>query len=195
MKTWFIAFRCLLILSLLAGVLYPLGVTVLAQGLFPWEAAGSLVVEGNRVVGSELLAQSFTSPRYFWPRPSAVDYNPLPSGASNLGPTSRKLLEQVESRRVGLLAADPGASEPSVPQELVVASGSGLDPHLSPAAAQWQVRRVAVARNLDEGQRAGLEKLVRDHVEPRTFGFLGEERINVLKLNRALDVNYPERKP
>lgn len=190
MKTWFTAFRCFLAMTLLTGAIYPLGVTLVAEGFFPKQAAGSLISEGGRILGSELLAQKFSDVRYFWPRPSAVDYNPLPSGGSNLGPTSNALKDQWEARRAALLAADPDADAAKLPQELLAASGSGLDPDLSPEAIAWQAERVARSRQFTEAQRRELAMLLKSSEVPRTFGWLGEPRVNVLKLNKALDERF-----
>ena len=180
-----------LALTVVTGIAYPLLVTGAAKVLFPHQAAGSLIVRGGKVVGSEWIGQSFTDPGHFWGRPSATvdgDGKPLPynganSGASNLAPSSPDLARAVRDRIATLRAADPEATGP-VPVDLVTTSGSGLDPHISPAAAEFQVRRVAKARHLDEPTVRGL---VARHTEAPQLGFLGEARVNVLKLNLALD--------
>jgi K+-transporting ATPase ATPase C chain len=180
------ALTMLLALTLLTGVVYPLIVTGLAQILFPQQATGSLVARDGRVIGSELIGQYFDAPKYFWSRPSATSpfpYNAAASSGSNLGPTNPVLIEAVKTRVAALRAADPGNEAP-VPVDLVTASGSGLDPHISPAAALYQAKRVARARGLDENQVKGL---IARHTEGRQFGILGEPRVNVLKLNLALD--------
>lgn len=175
--------RVLVALTLLTGVLYPLAVLLVGQGLLPRTANGSLVSADGRVVGSSLLGQSFDDPRYFWPRPSAAGYDALASSASNLGPENPDLTALVTKRRAALAAADAVAPA-DVPPDALTASGSGLDPHISPAYAHQQVARVARARGLDAGRVAAL---LDAHTEGRELGFLGEPRVNVLELNLALD--------
>jgi K+-transporting ATPase ATPase C chain len=176
----------LALLSLVTGAAYPLVVTGVAQVLFPVQANGSLIVRDGKAVGSSLIGQPFDDPKYFWGRPSATAphaYNAGASTGSNLGPLNPSLHEAAKARIEALRAADPGNAAP-VPVDLVTASGSGLDPHLSPAAAFYQVRRIARARGLDEG---AVRQLVVDHTEGRQLGILGEPRVNVLRLNLALD--------
>lgn len=173
-----------MILTVLTGIVYPLTMTGLSNLLFADHATGSMLIVNGQRIGSELVGQSFSRPDYFWPRPSATNYNPLPSGGTNLGPTSQTLKEQVETRRA--LFADPAASE-DIPAELLFASGSGLDPHISPAAARYQLNRVARARGFSDLDRARLEELIARYTEERSFGFIGEPRVNVLMLNLALD--------
>jgi K+-transporting ATPase ATPase C chain len=179
------ALKLFTILLVIVGVIYPVAVAVLAQLVFPKEAGGSLLYDASgKVTGSALIGQPFSDPQYFWPRPSATSaypYNPLASGGSNLGPTNTKLLEQIATRAD--LLKSSGIQDP-VPSDLVMASASGLDPHISMQSALIQIPRVARARGLDEDT---LRKLVLDHVEKRQFGFLGEQRVNVLQLNLALD--------
>jgi potassium-transporting ATPase KdpC subunit len=189
------ALRTTLLTLLVTGFLYPLAVTGLALVFFPSRAHGSWVTdEHGQVVGSELLAQGFASPSYFQPRPSAAGqagFDATASSGSNLGPTSKKLRDGAAEALKKLEAENPGATLP-VPAELVTASASGLDPHLSPAAAQWQVRRVAAARGLSEER---VRAAVAAHTEGRTLGFLGEPRVNVLVLNLALDRQFGRPSP
>ncbi|VTU20801.1 Potassium-transporting ATPase C chain [Variovorax sp. PBS-H4] len=174
------------LLSALTGLLYPLAVTGAARALFPAQAEGSLVLRGGKPVGSSLIGQNFTDPAHFWGRPSAtapMPYNAGASGGSNQGPLNPALADAVKSRIDALRAADPGNTQP-VPVDLVTASASGLDPHISPAAARYQAARVARSRKLPLGR---VEQLVDDHIEGRWLGLIGEPRVNVLALNLALD--------
>ena len=166
-------------------LVYTLVVTGLAQVALPWRANGSLLVVRDTVRGSELVAQGFTRPGYFWPRPSATSpaYNGASSSGSSLGPTNPALAKAVEDRVAALHAADPGNTAP-IPVDLVTASGSGQDPHISPAAAEYQAARVARARGVDAGR---VRALIAAHALGSTFGVLGEPRVNVLELNLALD--------
>ncbi len=184
MRELLVALRVALVTLVLTGLLYPLAVTGLARLLFPREAEGSLVRdEQGRVVGSELIGQRFGSPWYFQPRPSAARWDAAASGGSNLGPTSRRLRERARAELARLQRENPESRE-EVPAELVTASASGLDPHLSPEAAAWQVPRVARARGVaPERVRTILEACS----EGRQLAFLGEPRVNVLLLNLALD--------
>ena len=180
----------LVALTLVVGVAYPLLVTGIARGIFPGQAAGSLLVKDGKTVGSALIGQPFTDPKYFWSRPSATSpfpYNAAASAGSNLGPTNPTLLASVSDRVQALRTADP-SSGALVPVDLVTSSGSGLDPHVSPAAAEYQAARVARARGID---LAVVERLIAEHTQGRQFGLLGEPRVNVLELNLALDALSP----
>jgi K+-transporting ATPase ATPase C chain len=172
-------------LALVTGIAYPALMTAFAQIVFPHQANGSLVEREGKIVGSELIGQAFDDPRYFWGRPSATSpaYNGAASTGSNFGPTNPAQLEAVRSRVENIRKAHPDQRGP-IPVELVTASGSGLDPHISPAAAEFQVTRVATARGLDA---QSVRNLVHKHAEGRSLGALGEPRVNVLKLNLALD--------
>jgi K+-transporting ATPase ATPase C chain len=175
-----------LLLTFLTGVVYPLTITLLAQIVFPHQANGSILERDGQWIGSELIGQNFDDPRYFWGRPSATDsfpYNAASSGGSNLGPTNPDQLKAVKERIEAMQRAHPDQSGP-VPVDLVTASASGLDPHISPAAADYQVARVAKARGVTEDL---MRQLVSSHTEGRTLGLLGERRVNVLRLNLALD--------
>jgi potassium-transporting ATPase KdpC subunit len=184
------AFRAVLLLTVITGLLYPGVVTGLAQVLFRDQANGSLVRQNGRVVGSSLIGQNFTKPEYFHPRPSAAGYDATASSGSNLGPTNQKLIDRIKGDEDKFRKENPGFSGP-IPADLLTASASGLDPDVSPASAQAQVARVATARGLDAGV---LSKLVDEHVEGRTAGVLGEPRVNVLMLNLALDQEFPVKK-
>jgi len=176
----------LLLMTVVTGVVYPLAVTGLAQVLFPSQANGSVIVKDGKPIGSTLIGQSFTDPKYFWGRPSATTPQPnsgTGSNGSNQGPTNPALTDAVKQRIDALRAADPGNTAP-VPVDLVTASGSGLDPEISPAAAAYQIPRVAKARGLSEDQ---VRAMVTMATTGRQLGVLGESRVNVLKLNLALD--------
>lgn len=190
------AFVSLILLTLLTGILYPLAVTGIAQVAFPWQANGSLVEEDGRALGSTLIGQSFDDPAYFWGRLSATGtfaYNAFnaenltASSGSNYGPLNPALMEMVQARVEALQTADPSNTAP-IPVDLVTASASGLDPHISIAAAEYQISRVAATRGLDE---VVVRELVQEHTDGRQFGFLGEPRVNVLQLNLALDKIQP----
>ena len=180
------ALLALVALTLLTGVIYPLAMTALAGVLFPYQAGGSLLIEDGRVIGSERIGQAFADPKYFWPRPSATapfPYNAAASSGSNYGPLNEELKKAMEARRQALRATDPGNDQP-IPTDLLTASASGLDPHISPEAARYQAGRVARVRGLPP---ALVARLVAEHTEPRQLGFLCEPVVNVLRLNRALD--------
>lgn len=180
------AIMLLVLLTIITGVIYPLAVTGIAQAAFPGQANGSLIYnKDGQPVGSALIGQPFNDLKYFWGRPSATGpfpYNAAASSGSNLGPTSQALLAAVKTRVEALHAADPSNTRP-IPVDLVTASASGLDPHISPAAAFYQIPRVARERGLSEG---AVRRLVTEYTEGRTFGILGEPRVNVLALNLAL---------
>jgi K+-transporting ATPase ATPase C chain len=176
----------LLLMAVIAGVVYPLVVTAVGRVVFPHRSQGSLIVQGDKIVGSELIGQPFEDPRYFWPRPSATSpmpYNAGASSGSNLGPTNPALMQAVRERVAKLKSADPNNNLP-IPADLITASASGLEPYISPAAAEYQAPRVARARGLAAEQ---VRQLIRAHTRGRQWGFLGQPRTNVVTLNLALD--------
>lgn len=187
MHEFIIALRSLIAFTLLTGVAYPLLVTGLGQLANAEAVQGSLLKRGEQVVGSRWLAQPFQQSGYFWPRPSAGDYATVASGASNKGPTSKDLLDKIQERKAALLKAHLLPADAVVPPELLMASGSGLDPDLSPAAIQFQVNRVAMARGL---KAQDLQPLIQAATEGPQLGFLGAPRVNVLALNLALDRQF-----
>ena len=182
-----IALKFLLFMTILTGIVYPLLMTGVAQLSFPYKANGSLVMKDGKILGSELIGQKFDSTIYFWSRPSAIGYNPIPSGASNYGPTSDILKKQVTARRILFATKNSIKDITGVPKEMIFASGSGLDPHISPEAAVLQVQRVATARNFNETQKQKLLRLIRDKTDEPQFFLFGEPRINVFELNLAVD--------
>lgn len=198
MKDLLPALRLFLTLTILTGVLYPLAVTGIASAAFPSASRGSMIAVDGKAIGSRLIGQPFDDPRYLWSRPSATGpapYNAAASSGSNLGPTNPALREAIEGRVKALRDAEatgPGATRPGatspVPTELVTASGSGLDPHISPAAAEYQVARISRARGVSEDD---VRRAVAAHTEGRQFGLLGEARVNVLLVNLALDGQLP----
>lgn len=177
------------VMTVLTGLAYPLAVTGLANLAFPWQAAGSLIERDGKVVGSALIGQKFDNPAYFHGRPSAAGegYDAANSGGSNLAPSSRKLVDDVAARVAAERKANPDEPGP-VPADLVTTSASGLDPHISPATAAFQVKRIAAHRHVPVDE---VRRLVTEHTEGRELGLLGEARINVLKLNLALDERWP----
>lgn len=181
------ALRMLLGLTLLTGILYPLLMTFAARAVFPRQANGSLITRNGKAAGSTLLAQKFTNDAYFWPRPSAADYATVPSGASNKGPTAADLEAIVTDRAAAFRAAHDLAADETVPSDMLFASGSGLDPHVSPEAARLQIERVANARGFTSEQKRRLAALVEQCIEPPQLGFLGKPRVNIVLLNLALD--------
>lgn len=181
------AFRMFVVLTLMTGGIYPLVVTLIANTLFLRRANGSVVNANGKIVGSELLAQNFTNSAYFWPRPSAGDFATVPSAASNKGPTASDLKSNVTVRAASLRAAHRFSPDVPAPSEMLFASASGLDPHISPETARLQIERVAQARKFSPEQKQKLAALVEQFIEPPTFGLLGEPRVNVLKLNLALN--------
>lgn len=188
------ALRIKIFMTILLGVVYPLAITGISQVAFPHKANGSLVTSGGKVIGSELIGQNFTKPEYFQPRPSAAGsdgYDGTSSGGSNLGPTSKKLIDRVRSCIAEFRKENPDYHGP-IPADLCTASASGLDPHISSESAMAQAPRVAKARNVPLG---AVQQLVLRHTEGRQLGILGEPRVNVLRLNLSLDQEFPKRQP
>ena len=180
------AFLVIAMMTLVTGVIYPLAMIGLAQVLFPYQAHGSLTMEGGRIAGSKLIGQQFDDPKYFWSRPSATalfPYNAASSSGSNYGPLNPDLRKAIEARRAALQQADPGNTAP-IPVDLLTASGSGLDPHISPQAAAYQAGRIARLRGLEV---SAIRALIAANTENRQWGLLGEPVVNVVALNRALD--------
>ena len=182
-----IALKFLVVMTILTGIIYPFLMTGVAQLSFPSKANGSMVLRNGKIIGSELIGQNFDSTIYFWSRPSAIGYNPIPSGATNYGPTSDTLKKQVTARRISFAAKNSMTNVNAIPKEMIFASGSGLDPHISPEAAMIQLSRVAIARKFDETKKEQLQKLINDLTEKPQFSFFGEPRINVFLLNLSLD--------
>jgi K+-transporting ATPase ATPase C chain len=186
-KSILTSMRMLTVMTLMTGVAYPLVITLVAQLLFQQKSTGSFIKHDTTIVGSELIGQKFQSDRYFWPRPSAVNYNPVSSGATNFGPTSDTLRKVVEERKKDFLRGNGLAETTVVPADMLFASGSGIDPHISPQSAFLQVERVARVRGYSSERKAVLEKLVRSNIEGPEFRLFGMARVNVLELNLALD--------
>ncbi len=187
MKTFMISIKIFIFFTFLTGIIYPLFVTGIAQFLFPVKANGSLVFKENKVIGSELIGQQFDSPAYFYSRPSAISYNPLPSGGSNFGLTNAKLINLVKKRRNRFISLNKLDSLAVIPSEMLFASASGLDPHISPAAAYLQVNRIVIYRGYTAEQKKDVIKLINNLTEEPQFHLFGQERINVFLLNLGLD--------
>jgi K+-transporting ATPase ATPase C chain len=190
MKLLIQSIRQTILWTVIAGIAYPLVMTGVAQLLFRNQANGSLIVRNGQVIGSELIAQQFTGDKYFWPRPSAGSYATVPSGASNLGPTSQTLQSNVTANAAAFRTGNKLAVDAPVPADMVFTSASGLDPHISPEAARLQVARVAGARGISTDQ---IKALVERFIEPPQWGIFGEPRVNVLRLNVALDELQPQK--
>jgi K+-transporting ATPase ATPase C chain len=182
-----IALKFLLVMTVLTGVIYPFFMTVVAQLSFPAKANGSLILKDGKIIGSELIGQKFDSSIYFWSRPSAIGYNPIPSGASNYGPTSDTLKKQVMARRTLFAKENSITDETIIPKEMIFASGSGLDPHISPKAALLQIDRIVKYRGFTEEQRGKVIEIINNLTEYPQFHLFGEARINVFLLNLGLD--------
>jgi K+-transporting ATPase ATPase C chain len=182
-----IALKFLVAMTILTGLVYPLVITGIAQVVFPYGSNGSLLAEKNKIIGSELIGQKFDSDIYFWSRPSAIDYNPVPSGASNYGPTSDTLKKQIAYRRAFFGRMNSVNDLSSIPIEMVCASASGLDPDITPESALLQVHRISESRHFTDARKEKLVEKIKQLTKPPQFLFLGEKRINVLILNLELD--------
>jgi K+-transporting ATPase ATPase C chain len=187
MKTLFISLKIFLFFTVLTGIIYPLFVTGIAQVVFPSKANGSLIVKNNKIVGSELIGQKFDSIIYFSSRPSAISYNPLPSGGSNFGLTNAKLKLSVDTLKKQFMVNNLLDSHAVIPSEMLFASASGLDPHISPQAALLQVERIVKTRHFDESKKERLLQSIKELSEAPQYSVLGDQRINVLLLNLKLD--------
>ena len=187
MKTFMTAIKIFIFLTILTGIIYPLFITVVSQIIFPYQANGSIIKTDGKMIGSELIAQRSDTVIYFSSRPSAISYNPLPSGGSNWGLTNNKLKDSVDNRKKHFIKYNQTAGFSEIPSEMLFASGSGLDPHISPRAAMLQADRIVNARHFDSGQREKLIQCIRSRTERPQFLILGEERVNVLLLNLDID--------
>lgn len=190
MKTILTSIKIFLVMTILTGVIYPLFITIIGQTVFANRANGSLITVNNTTVGSELIGQKFVGNQYFSSRPSSIDYNPMPSGGSNLSVTSKELQLRVKRNTAAFDSINQLSPSQIVPSEMIYASGSGLDPHISPEAALLQVNRICKARHLPALAEKQIKNLISQSTENRQLGFLGEKRINVLKLNLELDKQF-----
>lgn len=186
-KNLIISLKLLLYLTIITGVIYPVLMTIISNAVFPSQSSGSMIEEQGKVIGSELIGQSFDNSIYFSPRPSAISYNPAPSSGTNQGPTNAVLKDSVEQRRKRYVEINGLAEGTHIPEDAIFASASGVDPHISIENALLQLNRIAKLRNFDENKRTELMELINRLIEKPQFGILGEERINVLKLNIQLD--------
>jgi potassium-transporting ATPase KdpC subunit len=174
-------------ITIVTGIIYPLFITLISIIVFPGKASGSLIEKDGKIIGSELIGQKFESDKYFWSRPSAVDYNPAPSSGSNLGPTSAALKKSYEERKKNFIEKNMIKDASTIPNEMFFASGSGVDPHISPLSAMLQVERVSKARNFDQFRKEKLILLINSLTEKPQFGFLGNSVVNILLLNLKLN--------
>jgi K+-transporting ATPase ATPase C chain len=186
-KQLLITIKYFLAITIVTGLIYPLFITLVSIIVFPGKASGSLIEKDGKIIGSEWIGQKFESDKYFWSRPSAVDYNPMPSGGSNLGPTSAALKKSYDDRMKNFVEKNMIKDASTIPNEMFFASASGVDPHISPLSALLQVERVAKTRNFDQSKKEKLIQLVNSLTEKPQFGFLGNSVVNILLLNLALD--------
>lgn len=186
-KQLLITIKYFVAITIITGLIYPLFITLISIIVFPGKASGSLIEKDGKIIGSELIGQKFESDKYFWSRPSAIDYNPAPSSGTNLGPTSAKLKQLYEERIKNFVEKNMITDASTIPNEMFFASASGVDPHISPLSAILQVERVAKARNFDQAKREKLIQLINSLSEKPQFGFLGNSVVNTLLLNLKLD--------
>ena len=186
-KQIIITLKYFFFITILTGVIYPLFITAISGFIFPVKAGGSFIEKDGKIAGSELIGQKFESDKYFWSRPSAIDYNPMPSGGTNLGPTSAALKKSYDEKKQNFIDKNMISDPSLVPNEMFFASASGVDPHISPSSALLQIDRIVKARGFNEDKKQKLIALVNSMSEPRQFGFLGERVVNVLLLNIKLD--------
>ncbi|MFA6542193.1 MAG: potassium-transporting ATPase subunit KdpC [Bacteroidota bacterium] len=188
MKTYIIpALRILAVFTLFTGIIYPVAMTLLSLAVFPYQANGSMIEKNGTIIGSELIGQGFVSDKYFHSRPSAIGYNPIPSSGTNWGPTDKRMADSAAARREQFVTQNNLPAGTAVPKEMLFASGSGVDPDISPAAAMMQAERIAKVRGFDPHKTSELKVLVQRHTENAQFGLFGDPRVNVLKLNLAVD--------
>lgn len=187
MKNLIISLKLFIILTVITGIIYPLLIMCIAQTVFPDKSNGSMIKLNSNIVGSELIGQKFTGPEFFWGRPSAIDYNPMPSGASNLNPVGQLIKEQIKIRIDSIYKYQGYISLTQIPKDLIFASASGVDPHISPEAAYFQVDRISEARNFNEEQKNKLIELINKSIESPDLYIFGEPRVNVLLLNLKLN--------
>jgi len=186
-KQLLITIKYFVAITIVTGLIYPLFITLISIIVFPGKASGSMIEKDGKVIGSELIGQKFESDKYFWSRPSAIDYNPMPSGGSNLGPTSAALKKSYDDRMKNFVEKNMIKDASTIPNEMFFASASGVDPHISPLSAMLQVERVAKARNFDQSKKGNLIQLINSLTEKPQFGFLGNSVVNILLLNLELD--------
>ena len=188
MKTYILpALRVLLVLTLFTGVIYPVAMTFFSIAVFPYQAKGSMIEKNGTIIGSDLIGQKFISDKYFNSRPSSIDYNPMPSSGTNWGPTDKRMQDSAKARTVQFKLQNNLSATTAVPKDMLFASASGVDPHISPAAATMQMERIAKVRGYDSVKTSALKELVQHYTQNAQFGLLGDPRVNVLKLNLALD--------
>jgi len=186
-KQLLITVKYFVAITIVTGLIYPLFITLISIIVFPGKASGSMIEKDGKIIGSELIGQKFESDKYFWSRPSAIDYNPMPSGGSNLGPTSAALKKSYDDRKKNFVEKNMIKDASAIPNEMFFASASGVDPHISPLSALLQVERVAKARNFDQSKKEKLIQLIDSLSEKPQFGFLGNSVVNILLLNLELD--------